>query len=85
VNAVRDGRFHVWAVRHVDEGIEILTGAVAGARDDSGRYPEDSINGRIAARLAELGRRYRQFSDRDERRDKDDRKPDDQPPASLSS
>ena len=85
VNAVRDGRFHVWAVRHVDEGIEILTGAVAGARDDSGRYPEDSINGRIAARLAELGRRYRQFSDRDERRDKDDRKPDDQPPASSSS
>jgi len=85
VAAVRDGRFHVWSVHHVDEGMEILTGAQAGARDAAGHYPEDSINGRVAARLAELGRRYRQFSDRDERRDKDDRTPDDDSPTSSPS
>ena len=85
VAAVRDGRFHVWAVRYVDEGIEILTNAQAGTRDDAGRYPEDSINGRVATRLAELGKRYRKFSDHDERKDKDDRKPDDGPSPISSS
>jgi lon-related putative ATP-dependent protease len=58
--AVREGRFHVWAVRTVDEGIEILTGTEAGVPDEAGRYPSASVNGRVAARLAEMARRYQE-------------------------
>src|SRR5579884_272919 len=61
VTAVREGRFHIWAVRTVDEGIEILTGLPAGTPDAEGAYPPGSVNGRVAARLAELARRYHEF------------------------
>jgi len=62
VDAVREGRFHVWAVRTVDEGIEILTGTSAGRRDGEGHFPDDSVNGRVARRLADLARRFREFT-----------------------
>ncbi len=83
VAAVRDGRFHVWAVRNVDEGIEILTGTEAGTPDDAGTYPAGSINGRVAAHLAELARRYREFANGEGRRkDAGDGKEGGAPPAS---
>jgi predicted ATP-dependent protease len=68
VAAVRDGRFHVWAVHNVDEGIEILTGTPAGTRDGAGAFPPESVNGRVVARLAELARRYREFTSSADRR-----------------
>src|SRR5262249_52558953 len=40
VAAIAEGDFHIWAVEHVDEGIELLTGHPAGARGDDGGYPE---------------------------------------------
>ncbi|HEV2440556.1 MAG TPA: ATP-binding protein [bacterium] len=64
VDAVRDHRFHVWAVRTIDEGIEILTGVAAGTPDAGGNYPEDSVNGKVKARLADLAQRLRQAGDR---------------------
>ncbi|HLW47693.1 MAG TPA: AAA family ATPase [bacterium] len=60
VDAVRAGRFHVWTARTADEGIEILTGVPAGIPDADGNYPPNSINGRVRARLADLGRRLLQ-------------------------
>ncbi|MGE5689053.1 MAG: Lon protease family protein, partial [Pseudomonadota bacterium] len=51
VEAVRDGRFHVWAIRTVEEGIELLTGCPAGVPDAQGRYPDDTVHGRVQARL----------------------------------
>jgi predicted ATP-dependent protease len=82
VDAVREGRFHVWAVHNVDEGIEILTGSPAGERDEAGRYPADSVNGRVTARLAELAARYREFTESGERPD-DGKKNNGPPPASV--
>ena len=57
LEAVRAGRFRIWAVRTIDEGIEILTGVPAGARSAEGKYPEDSVNGRVDRRLRELAGR----------------------------
>lgn len=51
VEAARDGRFHVYPVRTVDEAAAILTGMDAGVRDVDGNYPEGSLNGRVEARL----------------------------------
>jgi len=48
VQAVREGRFHVWAVRTIDEGIRLLTGLPAGRRRADGSYPPGSVHGRVA-------------------------------------
>jgi hypothetical protein len=44
VQAIEDGRFHLYAVKTIDEGIEILTGKEAGIKQPDGIYPEVSIN-----------------------------------------
>lgn len=54
VQAVREGRFHVWAVSTVDQGLEILTGLPAGQRGPDGTYPEGTLHRRIEDRLAAL-------------------------------
>ncbi|HEU6443825.1 MAG TPA: ATP-binding protein [Gaiellaceae bacterium] len=62
VEAVREGRFHVWAVRTIDEGIALLTGRPAGRRRADGSYPEDSVHGLVSARLSEYAERLRAFA-----------------------
>ena len=62
VEACAEGRFHVWSVADVDEGIEILTGVPAGARGADGSFPEGSVNARAAARLADLAEKARAFA-----------------------
>jgi lon-related putative ATP-dependent protease len=51
VQAVRDGKFSIWAVDSVDQGIEILTGVPAGDHAPDGTYPEGSIHSRVAKKL----------------------------------
>lgn len=59
VEAVRQGKFHIWAVDTVDAGISILTGVDAGERDESGDYPEGTVNARVCRKLAEYDRLLR--------------------------
>ncbi|GBD11979.1 Lon protease [bacterium HR23] len=54
VEAVRAGKFHIWAVRTVDEGISILTGVPAGERQPDGSFPPETVNGRVDKRLREM-------------------------------
>jgi Lon-like ATP-dependent protease len=51
VEATEAGRFHIYAVSTVEEGIELLTGVPAGELQEDGTYPEETIFGRVAARL----------------------------------
>ena len=60
--AVEDGKFHIYAVSTIDEGIELLTGMSAGTTDAAGRYPADTINGRVQAVLEEFAQLRRQFA-----------------------
>jgi lon-related putative ATP-dependent protease len=62
VEAVAASQFHVYAVTHVDQGIEILTGLPAGEPDERGAYPEDSINGQVKAHLRALATARQTFS-----------------------
>lgn len=54
VSAVAAGDFHIYTVRTVDQALELLTGEVAGERNNRGQYPKKSINGRALLRLAEI-------------------------------
>jgi predicted ATP-dependent protease len=54
VEAVKSGKFHVYAVETIDQGIEILTGVAAGERDAAGQFPAGSVNQKVEARLIEL-------------------------------
>lgn len=62
VEAIRNGEFHVYSAETVEDGIEVLTGAEAGAVDAEGNYPADSVNGRVAARLRKFAEGYRDFT-----------------------
>jgi predicted ATP-dependent protease len=64
VQAVRDGRFHIWSVETIDQGIEILTGTPAGQRDEAGNFPEGSINFLVDKRLEALGEGLRKADSR---------------------
>ncbi len=62
VAAAEAGDFHVYPVETVDEGIELLTGIEAGTRDEQGAFPDDTINGKVEARLRAFADRRRQFA-----------------------
>jgi lon-related putative ATP-dependent protease len=62
VDAVANGRFHIYAVETIDQGIEILTGMTAGKLNKSGNYPKNSINGRVVGRLEKLAETQRDFA-----------------------
>ena len=58
--AIADGKFHLYAVATVAQGIEVLTGVPAGERDASGRFPASSVFGRVERRVIEIAERLRE-------------------------
>jgi len=66
VEAVKQGKFHIYPVKNIEEGIEILTGVKAGVQGDDGKYPQDSIHGKVIAKLT----RFHKEITRDEERRK---------------
>jgi predicted ATP-dependent protease len=51
VDSVRAGRFHVWSARHVDQGIELLTGIAAGERGAEGGFALGTLHALVEERL----------------------------------
>jgi predicted ATP-dependent protease len=62
IAAVEQGKFRVYAVEHVDEAMEILTGLPAGASGPDGRFPAGSVNGRVAERLSAMAEKAKAFA-----------------------
>lgn len=54
VEAVRDGKFHIWPIRHIEEGVEILMDIPAGEKQEDGTWPEETLYGKVQRRLTEL-------------------------------
>ncbi|MBQ7544696.1 MAG: AAA family ATPase [Synergistaceae bacterium] len=54
IEAVRSGKFSVWTVGNIDEGIELLTGVKAGTLRKDGSYTEGSVHGLVKARLKKM-------------------------------
>ena len=54
VDAVKEGKFHVWAVGHVDEAVELMTGLPAGQRQPDGTFEPDTVNDKVNQTLTRL-------------------------------
>jgi len=61
VKAIQEGRFHIYSVTTINEGIEVLTGTVAGERQPDGSYPEDTVNYLVDKRLKEYAERMKGY------------------------
>lgn len=67
VQAVLAGRFWVWAVGSIEEGIEVLTGVAAGVKGADGTYPKGSLFERVDQRIEKLVRNLNKWSTGDHR------------------
>ncbi len=61
IDAIQQGKFHIYAVKTIDEGIEVLTGKPAGERQADGTYPPDAINFLVDKNLRDMAERLRGF------------------------
>jgi lon-related putative ATP-dependent protease len=59
VDAVKAGRFHIYGVETIEQGIELLTGVPAGVADEEGAYPEGTINARVQQAFGTMAERLR--------------------------
>jgi lon-related putative ATP-dependent protease len=65
VDAVRDGKFHIYPVSTINQGIEVITGMEAGELRKDGTYPKGTINYMVDKRLREMADKLRQYGSGD--------------------
>jgi predicted ATP-dependent protease len=70
VDAVKGGKFRVYAVKTVNEALEILTGLPAGERREDGMWPEGSINFLVDKRLKEMSKKLKADDKGEEKKEK---------------
>lgn len=66
VAAAANAEFHIYPIATIAQGIELLTGVAAGQRDESGDYPDETVFGKVEARLksfANLGKKAKAEED----------------------
>jgi len=61
VVAVKQGKFHIYPIESIDEGIELLTGVKAGERKSDGSYELGSVHYRVDKRLTDMAKGLTQF------------------------
>jgi len=62
VEACAEGKFHIYSVETIDQGIELLTGVPAGRRGKDGVFPDGSINRLVEDRLVEFAEARRKYA-----------------------
>jgi len=61
VDAVKEGKFSIYSVKTIDEGIEVLTGTKAGQRREDGTYEEGTVNYLVDKRLREMADKLKEY------------------------
>jgi predicted ATP-dependent protease len=61
LEAVKAGQFHIYSVKSIDEGIEVLTGVKAGERRKDGTFEEDTVNYRVDKQLKSMAEKLKEF------------------------
>jgi len=63
IQAVKDGKFHIYPIKTIDEGIEILTEVPAGVKKDDGTYPKGTVNYLVSSKLRKYAITVIKFGD----------------------
>jgi predicted ATP-dependent protease len=63
IDAIKAGKFHIYPVTTIDEGIEVLTGAKAGSPGKDGKYPAGSINRLVQDRLTDMATKVKGYDE----------------------
>ena len=66
VDALKDGKFTIYSMDKMEEGLEILTGMTAGAMNADNTYPENTVNHLVMKRLTEISEALETKKDKDE-------------------
>jgi lon-related putative ATP-dependent protease len=61
VEAVKERKFHIYPVKTIDQGIEVLTDVEAGEKLENGLFKEETVNGLVDKKLRELGLKIKEF------------------------
>jgi len=61
LDAVAAGKFHIWPVGKVEQGIEILTGRAAGTRDDKGKFDDGTVFALVDERLRAMANTMKDY------------------------
>jgi lon-related putative ATP-dependent protease len=61
LDAVKEGKFHIYSVNTIDQGIENLTGVKAGVKRKDGTFEKGTINDRVDKRLREIAEKLKEF------------------------
>jgi lon-related putative ATP-dependent protease len=75
VDAVKEGKFHVWPISTIEEGLAVLTGMEAGVLQEDGTYPEGTLFRKVDDRLkkiSEIVRAYGKDSDNGKHKEEDE-------------
>ena len=75
VDAVKEGQFHVYPIKTIDQGIEILTGLRAGEKKPDGTYQEGTVNFLVDKQLNEYAESWKSFGATEEVKKEDKEKP----------
>lgn len=78
IAAVEVGDFNIWAIETVEEALELLTGVAAGKPNGDGDYPDDSVHGRVQARLHQFARHKKDHDDDEDDEDEEGEDDDDE-------
>jgi predicted ATP-dependent protease len=72
VEAVRDGKFSIYPIERVEEGMEIFTDRPMGIMQEDGTFPQDSINYLVMKRLTEITESFKDKKDKEKDKDKEE-------------
>ncbi|MGB8952063.1 MAG: AAA family ATPase [Candidatus Aminicenantales bacterium] len=61
IEAAAAGKFHIYSIQTIDEGIEILTGVRAGEKKEYGIFEEETVNALVDKELERLARIAKEF------------------------
>jgi lon-related putative ATP-dependent protease len=61
LDAVAAGKFHIWPIARVEQGVELLMGTSAGNRNGSGKFDPGTVFARVDERLRDMARALKDF------------------------
>ncbi len=62
VEAVEQGKFHIYAAETIEDGVRLLMGMEAGVQQDDGSYPEGSLFHLVEKKLDKYAEAYKKFA-----------------------